>query len=532
MYVVRVTQGAGRTRFGSALLVAVAAASLTTSLAPTAAAAPETPTRTWGACPAIHGASDDTVCTTVRVPRDHAHPSAGTIDITVSKLPARNAAKRGVLIGNPGGPGGDGIPMFTQLATPAALRNDYDLIAVQPRGLLDANPVACKQVSSTALASIFFGGAVTRSACDARTPGGTRFITTEETARDIESARQQLGLGDKVNLLGISYGTTLMSTYATLFPQHTDRLILDSAVDPRLVWNTLLSAQTAGYKARTQAMFAWIASNDNAYHLGATPLAVYRTWSRKVVAEAGVPPSLGPPPAQVGDTPPAMRAAAQAYLGGVASPATRAYFDNLVASLATGRSQTASSLLILTRGAAPSRNDWPLVAERIIAAPKPAPTYPPDLEKVIVNSVALQQIIFCNENEVPAHPGLIPASLLNTFVIGDPFTGPGYLFESGLLCSGAAPIARPVAIANRGLAVAPLQLQSTGDPQTPYAGGLVHQEKMRSHLITVGGGDHGQFGRLNAPLDAAIVEYLRTGRTAVTTAPQAPILTPLLSKDN
>ena len=395
--------------------------------------------------------------------------------------------------------------------------------------MLDANPVACAQVSGITPASIFAAGSVARSACDARTPGGTANITTANTARDIESARQQLGLGAKVSLLGISYGTTLMSTYATLYPQRVDRLVLDSAVDPNLEWNTLLSAQTEGYKARVQALFAWIAQHDNVYHLGKTPLAVYRTWSRKVTAEAGVPPSLSPPPARVGDAPSGLRGAARSYLAGTAAnAATRAYFDNLVASVATGKSQNASTLLSLTRAAAPSRNNWPIIAERIIAAPKPAPKYPPDVQKLLVNSSQMQTLLLCNENAVPARPQVAPASLLDSFVIGDVFTGPGYLYESGLACSGAPPVARPVRITNRGLTTQPLQLQSTGDPQTPYRGGLVHRDRMRAHLITVGGGDHAQFGRGNPVVDAAIVEYLRTGRTSVTNAPQAPITTPLL----
>ncbi|KQS00975.1 transporter [Williamsia sp. Leaf354] len=503
------------------------AASVATSSA-SAAPAPAS-SASWGPCPAIHGASADTVCTVVRVPRDYARPSAGSISVTVSKLPAGDQAnKRGVLIGNPGGPGGDGIPMFTQAKLPTELRAQWDLIAVQPRGLIGANPVACAPVSPSSPATVFAGGAVARSACDARTPGGTENITTENTARDIDSAREQLGLGPRVNLLGISYGTTLMSTYATLFPQHTDRLILDSAVNPTIVWNTLLTAQTAPYRARTQAMFAWIAGNDATYHLGRTPLAVYREWSRKVAAEAGVPPSLGPPPAQVGDTPPAMRTAFDAFLRGSGTAAARAYFDNLVASLATGKSQNASNLLTLTRVAAPSRDDWPRLAQRIILAPRPARQLPSNQAERQVNSSSMQLLLLCNENAVTARPQVAPASLLDSFVIGDPYTGASYLFESGLACSGAAPVARPVRISNRGLAVTPLQLQSIGDPQTPYPGGLIHRDRMRSHLITVGGGDHVQFGRGNPVVDAAIVEYLRTGSTSVTRAPEAPLTTPLL----
>lgn len=485
-------------------------------------------TAEWGPCPAIHRASPETVCTTISVPRDHARPSAGTISITVAKLPARNpSTRRGVLIGNPGGPGGDGISMFTGLKIPAALRDSYDLIAVQPRGLLDATPVRCARTNVPPLQQVFLGGQVVRSACDASTPGGTAFVTTEQTARDIDSARTQLGLGEKVNLLGISYGTTLMSTYATLFPEHTDRLVLDSAVNPRLQWNTLLSAQTSRYRARTEALFAWIAQNDATYHLGRTPLAVYREWSRKVVAEAGVPPTLGPPPAQVGDVPPALRSGFDAYLAGAVSPATRAYFDNLLTSLRTGKSQARSELLTLTRVAAPNRNLWPRVAALILRAPQPPLRIPADVQAVELNSQQMQTLLLCNENAVPARPQVAPASLLDTFVIGDPYSGPGYLYESGLACSGATPVARPVPIANRGLAVAPLLLQSVGDPQTPYPGALVHRQLMGAQLITVGGGDHAQFGRANPVLDAAIVEYLQTGHTSVTSAPQAPITTPI-----
>ncbi len=465
-YVIRATKSGRGVRLGAALLLAVATASLTSALAVSPAqAAPIN----WVPCPKVHGASLATRCTVVRVPRDYARLSAGTIAVTVSKLPARDQAnKRGVLIGNPGGPGGDAMPMFSQLLAPAPLRDQWDLIAVQPRGLLDANPVACADVSGITPAAIFTAGAVARSACNAHTPGGTANITTANTARDIESARQRLGLGAKVDLLEISYGTTLMSTYAALFPHHVDRLILDSAVDPNLEWNTLLSAQTGGYNARVQALFAWIAQRDNVYHLGKTALAVYRTWSRKVTAEADVPPSSAPP-ARVGDAPPGLRGAAQSYLAGTNSnAATRAYFDNLAASIATGKSQNASTLLSLTRAAAPSHDNWPIIAQRIIAAPKPAPKYPPDVQKLLVNSQQMQTILLCNENAVPARPQVAPASLLDSFVIGDVFTGPGYLFESGLACSGAAPVARPVRIANRGLATQPLQLQNIGDPQTPY----------------------------------------------------------------
>lgn len=483
---------------------------------------------TWGPCPAVHGASKDTVCTTIRVPVDYARPSAGSVDVLVSKLPARGE-RRGVLLGNPGGPGGDAIGMFTLLQAPAAVRDSYDLVAVQPRGLIGAGALDCAPPSPSDPASYLFAAGALRASCEKKSsPAYIRSITTANTARDIDSARAQLGLGNRVNLLGISYGTTLMSTYATLFPQHTDRLILDSAVDPRLEWNTLLTAQTPGYRARITDLFTWIAAHDSIYRLGATPLAVYRTWSAKVTAEAGVPPSLSPPPARVGDVPPGLRAQAQAYITGqdLTGPA-RARFENLLASLVTGKRQSASTLLSLTRIGAPDRNSWPLIAQRIVAAPQAPRTPSPEDRRVALNSVAMQNTLFCNENAVPADLGLVPASLADQLLVSDPVAGPGLLFESGLYCSGVTPSARPVAVSGARLRVRPLQIQALGDPQTPYRPGLELRARMGAHLITVGGGDHAQFGRANPVVDDAIVEYLRTGRTDVTRAPQAPITTSL-----
>ncbi|MEE4024520.1 alpha/beta hydrolase [Gordonia sp. PKS22-38] len=484
----------------------------------------------WGPCPAIHFAAPEVRCATVQVPRDHANPSGPTIDITVSRLAARDPSrKRGVLIGNPGGPGGDAVGMFSALPIPDAMRDEWDLVAVQPRGLLSSTPVECAPAAEAGpLAGIVAAGAVNRERCDQSRPGYVRTLTTENTARDIGVVRQALGV-ERVSLYGISYGSLLMSTYATLYPRHTDRLILDSGVNPELVWNGVLASQTPGYKRRVHQMMAWIAQRDNIYHLGRTPLAVYRKWSAKVAEESGVPPSLAAPPAQVGDVPPGLRAVAGQYLAGVNLTAeARAEFENLIATLVVpGGLQANSSLLGVTRQAAPDRNAWPLVAMRIAGRAQPPSQPDPDIVRILTNLQEMQALILCNENQVPAQPWQIPGSLYANYLVADIFEAPGLYYQSGMACAGAPAVTRPVALRNRGLAVQPLQIQSLGDPQTPYGESLVMQRQMRSHLITVGGGDHGQLGRSNPPLDRAIVEYLRSGRTPVTRVPEPPIVASL-----
>ncbi|MCZ4579504.1 MULTISPECIES: alpha/beta fold hydrolase [Gordonia] len=506
-------------------MAAIAAIGLldTARAVPSAGAA--VPELEWTSCPAVHGVPSSVRCAAVEVPLDHAQPNGPTIELLVSRVPARDPAqRRGVLMGNPGGPGGDGIAMFSQLHPPAEVRDQWDLVAVQPRGLVSGTPLKCAPLTGAESEILTAAGKLNRERCARRTPGLGATLTTENTARDIEVVRRRLG-ETKISLYGVSYGTLLFATYATLFPQRVDRMVLDSGFDPGVVWNSLLDVQTPGYKARVHAMMAWIARHDHVYHLGTTPLAVYRKWSNHVSAEAGVPPSLVAPPAQVGDVPPGLRAIAEQYIAGTDLTAdARARFENFVATLLTpGSVQANSGLLVLTRAFAPDRNFWPVIAMLTAGAPgefaKPSPAV---LEAATV-SQDMQAAVLCNENQVPADPSMSLSAFITGYVTADPFEAPGLVYRSGMACAGAPPVARPIRIRDRGLAVRPLQIQSVGDPQTPYRGSLVMQRRMGSHLITVGGGDHAQLGRGNRPLDAAIAGYLRTGRTAVTRVPEAPI---------
>ncbi|WP_439031336.1 alpha/beta fold hydrolase [Gordonia terrae] len=529
--VISLKRGRRRIRGVAAGLAAVTVAALvgtgTGALAPSAGAAPDD--LEWTACPAVHGVAPEVRCATVEVPLDYSKPDGKTIEIGVSRMAARDQSRRrGVIMGNPGGPGGDGIAMFSQVRPPAAMLDEWDLVAVQPRGLVSGTALRCDPITGDEPELMTALGKVNRDRCERRTPGLGASLTTENTARDMEVVRRLLG-EQKVSLYGISYGTLLMSTYATLFPQRVDRMVLDSGFDPGLVWNSLLAAQTPGYKTRVHEMMAWIARHDSVYHLGKTPLAVYREWSDRVSAEAGVPPSLLGPPAQVGDVPPGLRAFARQYIAGTDLTAdARARFENFVATLLRpGSLQLTSTLLALTRAFAPDRNSWPTIALMTADPGRKLPKPSPEALAAAQVSQDMQAAVLCNENRVPAQPSLGFEAFIANYVTGDPFDAPGLAYRSGIACAGAPALTRPVDIGNRGLAVRPLQIQSIGDPQTPYRGSLVMRQQMGSHLITVGGGDHAQLGRANAPLEAAIVEYLRTGRTGVTRVEQAPITAPL-----
>lgn len=282
-------------------------------------------------------------------------------------------------------------------------------------------------------------------------------------------------------------------------------------MDPALAWSDILVAQTPGYKRRVHEMMAWIARNDRSYHAGKTPLAVYRTWSTRVEKQAGVPPSLSAPPAQIGDVPPGLKArsanctSAAPTSPPIPEPGSRTIWRPSTAEgpgpVATARGDTVGRTrpqhVVDGRAAPRHETRHHGVHARVL--------------QELTASTSMQQLMLCNENRSVADPTQWPASYVQNFIVGGAFEAPGLLYKSGMACAGAAPVGKAVPVRNRGLKVQPLQFQSTGDPQTHCRQSLAMRRLMGTHLITVGGGDHGQVGRRSKVINNAVVTYLRTG---------------------
>ena len=261
---------------------------------------------TWGPCPPSSMTVERAQCATITVPKDYANPDVGTIKLTMSKIPAKGS-KKGTIAGNIGGPGLDALAMFTDetpqntstghVQMPTDVLEHYDLVAVEPRGLTFGTPLECDE---GLLESLTPGGGNLYRACDRTQPGYVDTINTESTARDVEEARKALG-EDKLNLYGVSYGGLLMATYATLFPEHTNKMVLDSSMSPNDAWFGLGGSRIKIRKEAMNAFFDWIAQNDDKYHLGKTPREVYQSFTRVIKATYNVTPPLTPPPANRND---------------------------------------------------------------------------------------------------------------------------------------------------------------------------------------------------------------------------------------
>ena len=82
----------------------------------------------------------------MRVPLDYANPGGAQVDIAVIRLPAKDQSRRiGSLVVNPGGPGGSGVDFVASESEslPQELRDRFDIVGFDPRGVGQSDPLNC-----------------------------------------------------------------------------------------------------------------------------------------------------------------------------------------------------------------------------------------------------------------------------------------------------------------------------------------------------------------------------------------------------
>ncbi|WP_234948698.1 alpha/beta fold hydrolase [Corynebacterium sp. CNCTC7651] len=524
-------------------LCTAVAAGVGLALAPVgAASASENSSITWEPCP-VHVTAKGAQCGRVEVPMNYANPDGEKITVGFVRVPAKDqAARRGAVFTNPGGPG---VDAYGYVGTedgnalwPKELLNQYDLIAVQPRGLRHSTQLECADpdlstpqgMLKTQFDSTVTPGRLVRDLCDQKRPGYVNTITTESNVRDWEQVRQALG-EEQISIIGASYGTYLGSAYATAYPQHTDRVVLDSAADPEFFWTRIGASQELGYQNALYDYFAWVAENDATYHMGDTPLKAYQYWYNTILAETGTNPTVAPPPARIGDLPPGLEFTGQAGADFITSTGkARVEAEGAASRLRNpGANQANSELLLMTHQLLPVPLAWDTIArttngslkaeveaakaemeQRGETIPQPDPKLVEEAEGQAEARAILMSVQSCNENVAPGDPRLLPKALWASHT-GDVFSLPFAALGSGLSCNGVAPIAGLMPIDGSQLATQPLQINGTGDPQTVFQGRHAIADAMNSHLVTVHGPGHAHVGSGNQVVDQAVVDYLVKG---------------------
>lgn len=492
--------------------------------APQAAAQPGDPLQ-WGPCPKSAGLhpSDGAECALFRAPMDYKKPDDKKITLMMSRIKATGPSQ-GVIFVNPGGPGGHALNMWAGLVEhgPAqALRTGFDLIAVQPRGLVNATPLApCPDLAKDATDEEKKKNKKCLSDFDAY----FKTVNTENTARDFDTARKFLGV-EKINYFGGSYGTYLGAVYLSLFPKHTGRFVLDSAVDPDRVWLKSFSLQGKWQRKRMYEMFEFFAAHDDLYHLGDTPLKAYTSWYRVIEQEMSGPltPRLTPPPAQIGDVPPIFKDMADQYLHvkNTFTPAAARFERMIKAWVSPVKDGPLHNLWELTGRAFTSRALWPRVAY-YIKHPNPQKMTPEE-EKETLYSTTTFLAVTCNENAIPAQP-LQGVGVLTGLATGaDWFEIKDRAVASGIQCAAFPSTTTPVKVENKNLDVRPVVIQSLNDTQTPYVQGPALAQKINAHFIQAEGGDHGVYVRHNPMLWKAINDYFYGADITISHVPYSTI---------
>jgi pimeloyl-ACP methyl ester carboxylesterase len=281
---------------GGATSSAQAAQAAGAGSAGSASVVPAHSTLHWHACSGQLAQAGVPECALLSVPADYAKPGGRHISLALDMVPATapKSQQQGVLLVNPGGPGGDGLPLAAEVAEGLSpgVAAEYDIVGFDPRGVGSSVPALSCDPSffsgvrpnyipaSAAAEQVLINRAKTYAAdCEQKFGWLLPNMTSADTARDMDSIRAAFGVS-KINYYAFSYGTYMGQVYATLFPDRVRRMVLDSVVDPTGVWYADNIQQDYAFQGRMQAFFAWVAKYNTTYHLGSTATQVRNAWYR------------------------------------------------------------------------------------------------------------------------------------------------------------------------------------------------------------------------------------------------------------
>ena len=478
----------------------------------------------WAAC--ATDALPTRECAELAVPLDYDEPAGPTISLVVARVPATNQAARiGSLFLNPGGPGGSGIAgLPIQHATmPAALREQFDVVGFDPRGVGNSAPVRCfasieEQVAfrweyisewaapagPTDEAAAFAGLEEIVRDCGERNADILPHVSTANVARDMDLLREAVG-DEQMNFFGTSYGTYLGETYANLFPDRIRAMALDGTINPSSY--TSFDSGDGEIVGPDTTSFGRILSAE------ASTVALEELFAQCAAA--------GPE---------------RCAFAAPTSAETSAKFDELMARLraepatVTGPTGTLTvtyslvAFLVWNGLYAPA--SWPRMTEglQLLAEGNtagylasvpgllggPAPTdYPNDLEA--------QWAINCVDTDNPADPTEYQA-LAQSAEGRSPYFGPLWLYQS-LPCAfwPAEDEDRYAGPWDAETSATILIISRVFDPATPHGGAIATEQTLaNARLLTIDGWGHGYFvGNRSTCADAATAAYFIDGQLPV-----------------
>jgi pimeloyl-ACP methyl ester carboxylesterase len=266
-------------------------------------------------------------CGRTEVPISYDEPEGATLPLFLVRVVSGTQTDRiGSLMINPGGPGASGSDAAIGLALtlPEEILARFDIVGFDPRGVGLSTPVECisderkeeniaaepRPVTDEQLDAAFALAQDVADACAEEYGDALGTFNTVDTARDMDRLREALG-DEQLTYLGYSYGTTLGSTYAELFPDKVRSLVLDAAVDPDVAAVEDAEQSAAALEAGFDAFAANCVGLLAGCPIGAEP----RQFVEQVLAQAGQTPIPSSEPGETRQaTPGVVMTAIQAAL--------------------------------------------------------------------------------------------------------------------------------------------------------------------------------------------------------------------------
>ncbi len=185
----------------------------------------------------LPGLRDAVQCGKLARPLDPAAPQGTKIDIHFAVVPSKAREKHvDPIYFFAGGPGQSAMDVLAAMQGPLSrLNNRRDLVFVDQRGTGKSAPLVCDDTGPLSLRvaldpqQLPLRMASCRAALEKLPHGDLRFYSTTLAMQDIDAVRAALGQ-ERINLMGVSYGTRAALEYLRQFAQRVRRIVLDGVV--------------------------------------------------------------------------------------------------------------------------------------------------------------------------------------------------------------------------------------------------------------------------------------------------------------
>lgn len=449
-------------------------------------------------------------CIFLEVPLDHFDQrDTRTIEVTFAVRPA-SVDREGVLVTAVGGPGASGVLVADlQLSVlDSSITDSFDLVFFDQRGVGMLDSPICPgtdQAANADEAAATWEAAAEATGqyivdCIEESTHSEEVIHlgTDQAIRDLELFRRAMAY-EKLILYGMSYGTRLVQTYATEYPDAVERIVMDAPVDrTRDILEVIAERTVAGETVLGQVLAQCDSDPQCLTDMGMPASDAYSL----LIEELAHNPAMVEYPVSPNSSEEIPLTAEDLRdIANEASYSESMRMRFLRALAAASRDENLTPMMRFLVGGGDAGNDTGATAMLNLAINCPDISIPgDDVATETVNIIDARLDDWDNERD--------------------------YQFPTSCLYWPEIDHRRSPSEAFRAIGIPTMVVAAELDPATPYSSAMATSRHLdEGYLLTVQGGSHVMFGRGNRCVDVAVTEFI-TRETPPPTRCEAETITP------